>query len=119
MKFKNIKPFIGAKNYQESRRFYEELGFEVMDGEKYCEVKVNDQLGFWLQDYYQKEWVNNSMIYLEVDDIEKYEKELIAKGLQDKYKYVRFTEIKTFDWGREIFMHDPSGVLWHFCQLNK
>ena len=119
MEFKSIKPFIGAKNYQESRRFYKEIGFEVMDGEKYCEVKVNDHLGFWLQNYYHKGWVNNSMIYLEVDNVEECERELLAKDLHKKYKYVRFTEVKTFDWGRELFMHDPSGVLWHFCQLNK
>ncbi len=58
------------------------------------------------------------MVFLEVDDIEVCEKDLLARGLHNKYKYVRFTEIKTFDWGRELFMHDPSGVLWHFCQFN-
>jgi len=86
---------------------------------KYCEVKVNDELGFWLQKYYHKGWVNNSMIFLEIPDVESWEKELLAKELHHKYKYVRLTEIKTFDWGRELFMHDPSGVLWHFCELTK
>ena len=118
-KSKRIMPFIGAKDYQESRRFYHELGFKVGEGEKYCEVKVNNDLGFWLQKYYHKGWVNNSMIFLEIPNIEIWERELLAKGLHEKYKYVRFTEIKTFDWGRELFMHDPSGVLWHFCELNK
>ena len=112
-------PFIGAKDYQESRRFYSELGFEIGEGEKYCEVKVNDELGFWLQKYYHKGWVNNSMIFLEIPDVELWQRELLAKELHFKYKYVRFTEIKTFDWGRELFMHDPSGILWHFCELNK
>jgi catechol 2,3-dioxygenase-like lactoylglutathione lyase family enzyme len=117
-KSKRIMPFIGAKDYQESRRFYSELGFDVCEGERYCEVKVNDELGFWLQKYYHKGWVNNSMIFLEIPDVELWQKELLAKELHLKYKYVRFTEIKTFDWGRELFMHDPSGVLWHFCELN-
>ena len=117
-KSKRIMPFIGAKDYQESKIFYAELGFKVGEGEKYCEVKVNKGLGFWLQKYYHKGWVNNSMIFLEVPDIEFWERELLSKGLHHKYKYVRFTEIKTFDWGRELFMHDPSGVLWHFCELN-
>lgn len=99
--------------------FYSELGFKVGEREKYCEVKVNKELGFWLQKYYHKDWVNNSMIFLEVPDIEFWERELLAKELHHKYKYVRFTEIKSFDWGRELFMHDPLGVLWHFCELNK
>ena len=39
------------------------------------------------------------MIFLEVDDIEECADELLSKGLHDKYKYVRFTEIKQFNWG--------------------
>ena len=122
MKFqpRTIRPFIGAKNYHESREFYRALGFEeVVLDEKMCLFKVNEALGFYLQDYYVKAWVNNSMIFLEVDDIERCAKELLGKGLQDQYKYVRFTEIKQFEWGRELFMHDPSGVLWHFCEFDK
>jgi len=118
-KAKSIRTFIGAKNYEESRRFYEELDFEVVEiGHNMTLFKVNTNLGFYLQDYYVKKWVNNSMIFLEVDDIEKCAEELLSKKLPLRYKYVRFTEIKQFDYGRELFMHDPSGVLWHFCQFN-
>ncbi len=118
-KAKSIRTFIGAKNFNESRWFYQELGFEefVID-DKMSLFKVNDKLGFYLQDYYVKKWVNNSMIFLEVDDIDKCAAELLEKGLHHKYKYVRFTEIKEFEWGRELFMHDPSGVLWHFGEFN-
>ena len=117
---KTIRTFIGAKNFNESRQFYRELDFEeVVLNDNMSLYKVTEELGFYLQDYYKKVWVNNSMIFLEVDDIELCEKELLAKGLHHKYKYVRFTEIKQFDWGRELFMHDPSGVLWHFCQFKK
>ena len=116
---KTIRPFIGAKNFNESRTFYQELGFEEsVISPKMSLFKVNEQLGFYLQDYYVKKWVNNSMIFLEVEDVNKCWEELMNKGLHDKYKYVRLTEIKDFAWGRECFMHDPSGILWHFCQFN-
>ena len=116
---KTIRTFIGAKNYQESRQFYRELGFaEHVLNDKMCLFKVTEDLGFYLQDYYVRKWVNNSMVFLEVDDIEKCEAELLGKALHEKYKYVRFTEIKQFEWGRELFMHDPSGVLWHFCEFD-
>ena len=116
---KTIRPFIGAKNFNESRTFYQELGFEEsVISPKMSLFKVNEQLGFYLQDYYVKKWVNNSMIFLEVEDVDKCWEELLNKGLHDKYKYVRLTEIKDFEWGRECFMHDPSGILWHFCQFN-
>ena len=41
---KRIMPFIGAKNYEESKAFYRELGFLVGEGDKYCEVSVNEKL---------------------------------------------------------------------------
>ncbi|MFT7298567.1 MAG: hypothetical protein ACI81S_001569 [Sphingobacteriales bacterium] len=28
--------------------------------------------------------------------------------------FITLDEIKSFDWVRECFLHDPSGVLWHF-----
>jgi len=116
---KTIRTFIGAKKYDESRTFYQEMGFEeVILSPKMSLFKVNEQLGFYLQDYYVKKWCNNSMVFLEVDDIEKCHEELESKGLHHKYKYVRLHPIKQFDWGRECFMHDPSGILWHFCQFD-
>ncbi len=79
--------------------------------------RINNSLGFYLQKYYVKKWVNNSMIFLEVTDVEKCWEDLNSRGLDRKYKYVRLTPIKDFDWGRECFMHDPSGVLWHFGEF--
>jgi len=117
---KSIRTFIGAKNYEESRAFYRALDFEefVID-ERMCLFKVNENLSFYLQDYYVEDWINNSMLFLEVDDVEKCAAELQSKGLTNKYKDVKVTAIKQFDWGRELFMHDPSGVLWHFGEFAK
>ena len=116
---KNIRTFIGAKDYEESRAFYRALDFtEVELSEKMCLFKVNDQLGFYLQKYYVKDWVDNSMVFLEVDDVDTCWEDLNQRGLHHKYKYVRLSEIKKFDWGRECFLHDPSGVLWHFCEFD-
>jgi len=93
---KSIRTFIGAKNYVESKRFYQELGFEeVVLFPKMSLFKVNENLGFYLQDYYHKKWCNNTMVFLEVNDVDECWNELHGKGLQDKYKYVRFTPICT------------------------
>lgn len=117
-KAKNIRSFIGAKNYAESKEFYAKLGFEIVDiPAKMVLVKVNESLSFYLQEYYQKKWVQNSMLFLEVDDIESCHDDLSSRNLTTQYKFVKLSEIKTFDWGRECFLHDPSGVLWHFCEF--
>lgn len=116
---KSLRTFIGAKNFDISRRFYKDLGFEetVIDP-KMSYFKVSENTGFYLQDYYVADWVNNSMLFLEVDDLDVCIEELLGKGLESRYDNVRFTGIKTFEWGREFFMHDPAGVLWHIGEFN-
>ena len=114
-KAKSIRPFIGAKNYQLSRSFYRDLGFqEIVLFPNMCLFKT-DEIGFYLQDAYVQDWIDNSMIFLEVDDVSRYWDELLALDLTTKYKGVRLTPIKVNDWGRECFLHDPSGILWHFA----
>lgn len=110
----SIRTFIGAKDYALSRSFYKDLGFEeIVVGEKMCLFRT-DGLGFYLQDYYKKDWINNSMVFLEVKNPEAHRERVIELDLVSKYPTVRFTEVRYNDWGREYFLHDPSGVLWHF-----
>ena len=76
-------------------------------------------LGFYLQDAYLRDWIDNSMIFLEVEDVGRYWNELLALDLTAKYEGVRLTPIREYDWGRECFMHDPSGILWHFGEFSR
>jgi len=115
----SIRTFIGAKDYSVSRAFYRALGFEEVEIDKdMCLYKITEQIGFYLQDYDVADWVNNSMIFLEVDDLEKCEADLKGRNLTGQFAHVRMTGIKTLAWGRELFLHDPSGVLWHFGEFN-
>ena len=116
-KAKSIRPFIGARNFEVSRNFYRDLGFEESVLSHNMSYFRTDGLGFYLQDAYVKDWIDNSMIFLEVDDVDRYMKELSALDLTSKYEGVRLTPIRKYDWGRECFMHDPSGILWHFGEF--
>jgi catechol 2,3-dioxygenase-like lactoylglutathione lyase family enzyme len=112
---KSIRPFIGAKNYQESIRFYTALGFQVHSlGSQMSVVSVNEDLSFYLQNAYVKDWVDNTMIFLEVEDLQHHWEAVKVLGLPDKFAGVRISEINRKDWGDEFFLHDPSGILWHF-----
>jgi len=110
----SIRAFIGAKDFELSRNFYRDLGFQesvITSGMSYFQI---GGLGFYLQNYYAKEWIENTMLFLEVEDVAQYWDNLLSLNLAAKYKGVKLTPIKTYDWGSECFMHDPSGVLWHF-----
>jgi catechol 2,3-dioxygenase-like lactoylglutathione lyase family enzyme len=114
----SIRPFIGAKDFEESRNFYRDWGFEETPlGHNMSVFKAKEGLSFYLQDAYVKDWVDNSMIFLEVEDLTRYWNELLALKLTDKYKNVRISPIKDYEWGRECFVHDPSGILWHIGEF--
>jgi catechol 2,3-dioxygenase-like lactoylglutathione lyase family enzyme len=115
----SIRPFIGAKDFEESRAFYTALGFEesvISPNMSY--FNVFGQLGFYLQNAYVKDWVDNSMIFLEVQDVHQHWQDIQQLNLPQQFKNVRLSSIVVNDWGKEFFLHDPSGILWHFGQFN-
>lgn len=111
---KSIRPFIGAKNFADSRKFYKDLGFEETILDSKLSLFKSNETAFYLQDAYVKDWIDNTMIFLEVDDVERYYNELLSLDLTEKYTDVKLVPIRHLDWGSECFLHDPSGVLWHF-----
>lgn len=114
----SIRPFIGAKNYELSRNFYRDMGFEESILSNDMSLFKKAHIGFYLQNAYVKDWIDNLMIFLEVDDAESYYQELLALDLTTKYKTVRLIPVRQHDWGKECFLHDPAGILWHFGQFN-
>jgi len=115
----SIRPFIGAKNFELSRKFYRDLGFAESVLFHNMSYFRTEGLGFYLQDAYVQDWVDNSMIFLEVEDVDRFWKELLALNLSSKYESVKLTPIREYDWGRECFLHDPSGILWHIGEFAK
>lgn len=116
---KSIRPFLGSKNYSESIRFYEILGFHVRTiTENMSLVQVNEKLAFYLQDAYVKDWVDNTMVFLEVEQLESYWEAIKVLGLPDKFPKVKLSKIRRDTWGNEFFLHDPAGNLWHFGVLH-
>ncbi|WP_278380133.1 glyoxalase [Chryseobacterium arthrosphaerae] len=116
-RIKSIRPFIGAKNFAISRNFYRDLGFEEVVLEPKLSLFKREEAGFYLQDYYAKDWVDNTMIFMEVADTEEFWKEISSLQLTEKYDNVRLTPIRIMEWGKECFVHDPSGILWHFGEF--
>ncbi|WP_316813372.1 VOC family protein [Pedobacter heparinus] len=113
----SIRPFIGAKDFELSRNFYRDLGFEETVLTADMSVFKTAGIAFYLQDAYVKDWIDNTMIFLEVDDVDRYWKELSELNLPGKYEAARLVPVRVEDWGKECFLHDPSGVLWHFGQF--
>lgn len=118
-KAKSIRPFIGAKNYEISRNFYLDLGFQEIILSSDMSYFNTDGLGFYLQNAYVKDWADNTMVFMEVENVKRFWNELLALELPSKYENVKLVAIRELDWGKECFLHDPSGILWHFGEFNQ
>ena len=118
-KAKSIRPFVGAKDFELSRRFYKDLGFEETVLFHNMSYFKTEAIGFYLQDAYVEDWINNTMVFLEVDNLERYWQELLALDLLSKYENIKLIPVREMDWGKECFIHDPSGILWHIGEFKK
>ena len=116
---KSIRPFIGARDYITSRAFYCDLGFNEIIIDANLSLFQWCEMGFYLQNAYIKDWIDNTMVFMEVEDVNRFWKELVALDLTSKYKNVKLVAVKERDWGKECFVHDPSGVLWHVGEFYK
>ena len=111
-----MRPFLPAKEFELSKRFYETLGFEkVLDGE--VAIFNSGSGGFILQNYYRKEWAENFMMQLMVDDLDAWWAHITTLDLPGQFGVPAPKAPAMQPWGLRIaYLVDPSGVLWHIAQ---
>src|SRR3954451_8880216 len=116
---KSIRAFIGAKDYETSRSFYRDLGFEERVISEKVTLFTIHGLSFYLQDYYVKAWIDNSMILLEVGDVQEYYGFLQQLDLDKKYPDIKLAPLQQNEWGKVCYLVDPAGVLWHIAEFRR
>ncbi len=106
--------YTPAKDFERSKSFYTELGFEMTEG---FGGTMDCRLGgaaFRLQNYYVKDWADNFMMRFGVDDVDEwYER---AKGVIEKGGFgdARVSEPEMAGDTPVLHVIDPSGVLLVF-----
>ncbi len=111
-----IKTFLPAKNYQTSKAFYTDLGFSMASDENGIAYFHAGNCSFLLQDFYEKEFAQNLMMHLLVEDIESWHQQILANNISEKYN-ITVGDITEQPWGMlDFIVSDPSGVLWRFGQ---
>jgi uncharacterized glyoxalase superfamily protein PhnB len=111
-----LRPFLPAKDFNLSKSFYETLGFEkLLDAE--VAIFAAGSGGFILQRHYQKEFAENFMMQLMVDDLDAWWAHIEALDLPGKFGVPSPRAPAMQPWGlRVAYLFDPSGVLWHVAQ---
>jgi uncharacterized glyoxalase superfamily protein PhnB len=110
------RPFMPAKDFDLSKRFYEALGFEkVLDSE--VAIFNAGSGGFILQRYFQEQWAANFMMQLMVDDLDAWWTHIESLDLSKQFGVPPPKAPAMQPWGlRVAYLVDPSGVLWHFAE---
>ena len=116
----DIRPFIPAKDFAGSKRFYAALGCEVKDLDRRMALVKFGSRHFYIQDYYIKEVALNCMLHITVDDAQAWYDHAASVLHDNRFEGTRVQEPKRQPYGALVtFVHDPSGVLLHLCQWDR
>ena len=112
-----FRPFLPARDFQTSLRFYEALGFEAYPlGETLAEMNLGPH-AFLLQGHYTKEWAENTVMHILVTDLQAWWRHIEALDLANRFGVSPPSAPRPEPWGLTVaYVTDPSGVLWHFAE---
>jgi uncharacterized glyoxalase superfamily protein PhnB len=113
-----LRPFLPSRDFTNSQNFYRALGFQVVPlGDKAAHVQFGEgraAFAFLLQDFYLKEFAENLMMHLLVDDLDRWWQHIDSQKLDEKFGVGAPRAPKMESWGlRVAYFWDPAGVLWH------
>ena len=111
-----LKAFVPARAIQESKAFYEALGFEVpWSSDELAYVRFA-QTSFLLQQFYVPEHAGNFMMHLLVENVDDWYRHVVASGVAQRFG-VRLGAPEDRPWRiRDFTLTDPAGVLWRIGQ---
>jgi hypothetical protein len=113
---RDLKPYVPAKDFELSKRFYSALGFKMSPGWGGTADFEMNGYRFRLQDYYVKDWANNFMIVMGVDDAEGWHQHVRRVTDGGEFNGVRIKPPEKVDDSLVLHVWDPSGVLLVFVQ---
>ena len=115
-----FRPFLPAKEFETSLRFYEAIGFEAFRlGETLAELSLGEH-AFLLQGHYVKEWAENMVMHVLVDDVQAWWQQIDSLDLANRFGVSAPTPPRAESWGQTVaYVCDPAGVLWHFAEVTK
>ncbi len=112
-----FRPFLPAREYQTSLRFYKTLGFHAYPlGDGLAELSLGPH-AFLLQNQYVKEWADNTVMHVLVSDVRGWWRHLESLDLPKQFNVQAPVAPRSEPWGLTVsYVFDPSGLLWHFAQ---
>lgn len=113
MQVDDIRVFIPSKDYEQSKAFYQALGFKADFVSDDLTLFENGDCFFFLQRFYNETLAKNLMLQLSVLDIkEAYKTVTSLQGFNCRYE-----PIQEERWGKVILLWGPVGELWQITEF--
>ncbi|HEX3984090.1 MAG TPA: VOC family protein [Acidisoma sp.] len=112
-----LRPFVPAKDFALSKRFYQALGFQLtLEAPPVAILKLGS-FSFILQDAYNQELAENLMLQLLVRNVDSFWAGIDVAGLTAGFDVKPPRPPTMQPWGMKVgFIWDPPGVLWHVAE---
>ena len=116
MQFLSLEPFVpSGADFEGSKQLFLELGFTInWDVGDYIGFQ-KDSCRFILQKYENKDFAENFMISVKIDNADEFFRLVTEKNLAEKFG-IRIAKPAQQPYGLEINLIDIAGVCWHFVQ---
>lgn len=112
-----LRPFVPAKDFELSKRFYEAMGFRITHQDDNIAMLKAGSFSFILQNFYVKEFAENCMLQMLVRDVDAWWLEVNPGALSGLFPVNPPRAPEMQSWGMKVgFVFDPSGVLWHVAE---
>ena len=117
MSIVGLRPFVPARDFSLSKRFYQALGFELQYEDDSVGVFARDGFGFLLQNFYVQVLADNFVVQLLVENLDAWWTQAEPGKLADGFGVRSPVAPVVQPWGLKVgFLFDPSGVLWQVTQ---
>ncbi len=114
----DFKPFIPSNDYDESKAFYECIGFSInWDAGEVCEIDTNQGYRFLLLPQSQNNSAHSLMLHFDVDSADDWHQHLEGSGFVERFPGTKLARPKLEPWSLLMtYAWDPAGVLLHFAE---
>ncbi len=112
-----LRPFVPAKDFELSKRFYQALGFAITHADGHVVSLKIGSFSFILQNFHVAQHAENTMLQLMVRDADAWWVRVDADKLVAEFGVQPPKPPAMQPWGLKVgFIFDPSGVLWHVAE---
>lgn len=113
----DVRVFMPAKDFAVSKAFYTALGWKLREIDERLVVIALADRRLYLQNYYTKDWAENFMIHVAVEDAQAWYDHVSAILEGGRFPDARAQAPRQEPYGALVsYAWDPSGVLLHFAQ---